>query len=213
VSQESRHFACALTYFSVVRGVLHSTVEALPASDSMLVTHELVRSPEEDLRWKVSPQFAAKWTLDGDGLERKLVPTRRHIAAATLACHHECLAISGCREHASMIADRLAAGLLVFDWINEIDLPEMGKIRTVDYTFITMTELKLPESDIDFWRRITELVTEIDALEMRRVASNTDPAPQDKSWHERRLRLIDEIQLRLEEFRVLHEEWRQTGRD
>ena len=105
--QESRDFACALNFFRSSVRRLDSTAEALEASAPPLVNNEWVGASEEDLRWKVSSQFAAKGTLDGDGLERKLLLTRRHIAAAPLACHHECFAISGCREHACMIGDRL----------------------------------------------------------------------------------------------------------
>jgi hypothetical protein len=57
-----------------------------------LASDELVRSPEEDLRWKVPTQFAAQGALNGDGLKRKFVPARWHIAAAFLAGDHEGLA-------------------------------------------------------------------------------------------------------------------------
>jgi hypothetical protein len=70
-------------------------------------THELVRATEEDFGGEVSSQFAAKWALDGDGLKWKFIPTGRHMAVASVAGHHEYLAISVCREHASMIANRL----------------------------------------------------------------------------------------------------------
>jgi hypothetical protein len=50
------------------------------------------------------PQLAAQGTFDGDRLKGELLAARRHIAAASLACDDEGLAISGCREHASMIA-------------------------------------------------------------------------------------------------------------
>jgi hypothetical protein len=57
-----------------------------------LVNHKLVRATEEDLGGEVPVKFAAEWALDGDGLKRKFIPARRHIAAAPLARHHEGLA-------------------------------------------------------------------------------------------------------------------------
>ena len=67
------------------------------------MNHELVRSPEEDFRGQVSAQLAAEGALDRDGLKRKFFPTGRHIAAASLAGHHEGLPTSGHLEHASII--------------------------------------------------------------------------------------------------------------
>jgi len=52
----------------------------------------LVRPTEEDFRWKVPTQFAAQWTLDGDGLEAEFFPARRYIAAAPFAGDDEGLA-------------------------------------------------------------------------------------------------------------------------
>ena len=54
-------------------------------SSLLLASNELVGMTEEDLRWQVPAQFAAKGTLDGDRLEGELLPARRHIAAAPLA--------------------------------------------------------------------------------------------------------------------------------
>jgi len=51
----------------------------------MLAGDELVRPTEKDLREKVPTQFAAEGTRDGDGLERKFLPARGHIAAAPFA--------------------------------------------------------------------------------------------------------------------------------
>jgi hypothetical protein len=85
----------------------HSTAEALPASGSMLVNHELVRSPEKDLGWHVPTQFATEGALNGDGLKRELPDARGHITAAWLAGHHEGLPISRHLEHASMIGNTL----------------------------------------------------------------------------------------------------------
>ena len=48
-------------------------------------------------------EFATEGALDGDGLKRKFIPSRGHIAAASLACDNERLQISGHLEHASMI--------------------------------------------------------------------------------------------------------------
>jgi hypothetical protein len=73
----------------------------------LLVNHELVRSSEEDLRWQVPANFTTEGALNGDGLERKLHDAGWNVAAALLAGHHEGLAISGCREHASMIGNTL----------------------------------------------------------------------------------------------------------
>jgi hypothetical protein len=67
------------------------------------VNHELIRSPEEDLRWKVSPQFATMTALDRDRLEGESPDAGWNVAAASLARDNECLAVSGCWEHASMI--------------------------------------------------------------------------------------------------------------
>jgi hypothetical protein len=53
------------------------------------VNHELVWPTEEEFGGKVPPQFAAEGALNGDGLERKFLPTGRHIAAAPFAGHHE----------------------------------------------------------------------------------------------------------------------------
>jgi hypothetical protein len=68
-----------------------------------LASDELVRSPEEDLSGKVPAQLAAEGALNGDGLERKFIPTRRHIATAFLAGDDEALPTSGHLEHDSMI--------------------------------------------------------------------------------------------------------------
>jgi hypothetical protein len=70
----------------------HSTAEGLPASRSLLVNYELVRSSEKNFRGKVPAQFTAEGALDRDGLERKFIPARGHITAAPLACHDEGLA-------------------------------------------------------------------------------------------------------------------------
>jgi hypothetical protein len=58
----------------------------------LLLNHQSVRPTEEDLGGKVPPQFAAKWTLDRDGLKWKFIPTRRHIAAAPFTGNNEGLA-------------------------------------------------------------------------------------------------------------------------
>jgi len=57
------------------------------------VGHEFVRSPEEDFRRQVPAKFTAEAALDRNGLERKILQAGGHIAAATLAGHHEGLAI------------------------------------------------------------------------------------------------------------------------
>jgi len=67
------------------------------------VNIELIRSPEEDLRWKVPAQLAAEGALNRDGLKGELPDAGRHVAAASLACDDEALSISGHLEHASMI--------------------------------------------------------------------------------------------------------------
>jgi hypothetical protein len=58
----------------------------------MLVNHELVGASEVYLRREVPAQFAAKRTLDRDGLERELLDAGWNIAAAAFALHHEGLA-------------------------------------------------------------------------------------------------------------------------
>ena len=94
------------TIFPVGRESPHSTSVALPPSSPLLVNHELVRSPEEDLRWKVLAQFATEGALDGEGLKGELPDAGWNIAAALLAGHHEGLLISGHLKHASMIGER-----------------------------------------------------------------------------------------------------------
>ena len=59
------------------------------------MNHELVRSPEEDLRGKVPAQFAAERTLDRDRLERELPDAGRHIAAAPFAGDDELSPLDG----------------------------------------------------------------------------------------------------------------------
>jgi len=53
------------------------------------VNDELVRPTEKDFGWQIPAQFAAEGARDGGGLERKLLPTGGHIAAAFLALHYE----------------------------------------------------------------------------------------------------------------------------
>ena len=65
------------------------------ASGPLLAGDELVRSSEEYLGRQIPPQFTAKRTLDGDRLERELIPARRHIAAAPLAGDHEVPTLDG----------------------------------------------------------------------------------------------------------------------
>ena len=55
----------------------------------LLPNYELVGSPEEDLGGEVPPQFAAQGAINGDGLERELLPPGRHVAAAAFASDHE----------------------------------------------------------------------------------------------------------------------------
>ena len=69
--------------------------------------YELVGASEEDFGRQVPKQFATEGALDGDGLKRKFFPTGRHIAAASLAFHHEGFPISGHLEHASMIGEQM----------------------------------------------------------------------------------------------------------
>jgi hypothetical protein len=56
------------------------------------VGDELVRPTEEDLRGKIPAKFATEGALNGNGLKWKFLDAGRHIAAASLACHHEGLA-------------------------------------------------------------------------------------------------------------------------
>jgi hypothetical protein len=56
------------------------------------VDDELVGSAEEDFARPVLPEFAAKGTLDRDGLEGKFRDPRWNVAAASLAGDHEGLA-------------------------------------------------------------------------------------------------------------------------
>lgn len=56
---------------------------------SVAAGDELVRSPEEDLRWQVPAQFAAQGTLDGDRLKGEFLPARPYVAAASLAGDNE----------------------------------------------------------------------------------------------------------------------------
>jgi hypothetical protein len=65
---------------------------SLSASSPLLAGDELVRSPEEDLRWQVPAQFAAQGTLDCDRLKGEFLPARRHVSAASLAGDDEGLA-------------------------------------------------------------------------------------------------------------------------
>jgi len=70
-----------------------------------LPNHELVCPTEKDFARPVLPNFAAQGALDGDGLEGELLPPGWHVAAATLAGHHEGLAATGSWEHAGMIGE------------------------------------------------------------------------------------------------------------
>jgi hypothetical protein len=70
------------------------------------VRYEILWSPEEDLRWKVSPQFPAETALNGNGLKGKLLYAGWNVAAASLAFHHEGLPNSEHLEHASMIGNK-----------------------------------------------------------------------------------------------------------
>jgi hypothetical protein len=67
--------------------------------------YEAVKSPQENLRWPVLPEFAAQGALDGDRLKRKFLPTRGHIAAAPLAGDDEGLAARGSRELGDIIGE------------------------------------------------------------------------------------------------------------
>ena len=51
----------------------------------MLAGDELVRPTEKDFSGEVPARFATEGTRDGDGLERKFLPTGEHVAAAPLA--------------------------------------------------------------------------------------------------------------------------------
>ena len=64
----------------------------VPSSGPLLVEDEIVRSPEEDFARPVLPEFAAKRTLNGDGLEGEFPDAGWNVATASLACHHEGLA-------------------------------------------------------------------------------------------------------------------------
>jgi hypothetical protein len=55
----------------------------------LLVHHELVRSPEEDLSGKVTAQFGTEGALDRDRLEGEFPDAGWNVAAALLAGHHE----------------------------------------------------------------------------------------------------------------------------
>jgi hypothetical protein len=59
----------------------------LTAPSPVLINHELVKSSEEDLRWKVPAQFATEGTLNGDGLKEELPDAGWNVAAASLAGH------------------------------------------------------------------------------------------------------------------------------
>jgi hypothetical protein len=61
---------------------------------------------------QVPTQFATEGALNRDGLKRKLPDAGWNIAAASLARDNECLAISGCREHASIIGNTLGNYIL-----------------------------------------------------------------------------------------------------
>jgi hypothetical protein len=74
-----------------------------PASGPLLVNHELVGATEEDLGRQVPTKLATEGALDGDGLKGEFTDAGWNVVAASLACHHEGLPISGHLEHASMI--------------------------------------------------------------------------------------------------------------
>jgi hypothetical protein len=61
----------------------------LPGDAPVLSCHQLVKSPEGDLRRQVPTQFAAEGALDGNGLKGELPDAGWNVAAASLACHHE----------------------------------------------------------------------------------------------------------------------------
>jgi hypothetical protein len=71
----------------------------------LLAVYESIRSPEEDLRRQVPAQLAAEGALDGDGLKGEFPQAGGNVAAAPFAGDHEGFAISGYREHASIIGE------------------------------------------------------------------------------------------------------------
>jgi hypothetical protein len=56
------------------------------------LNHQLVRPTEKNFGGQVPAQFATELALNGDGLEREFADAGGHIAAASLAGHHEGLA-------------------------------------------------------------------------------------------------------------------------
>jgi hypothetical protein len=77
-------------HFAATRNLQERQHQRLvPTSVPLLVKHELVRPTEEDFRGQVPAQFATQGTLDGDRLERKLIPPGGHVAAAAFAGHRE----------------------------------------------------------------------------------------------------------------------------
>jgi hypothetical protein len=85
-------------FLNSVAGRNHRPGRTLPTNGPLLLNHQLVRSPEKDLRWKVPTQFATEGTFSCDGLKRKLLPTGGHNSAASLASDYEGLAACA-REH------------------------------------------------------------------------------------------------------------------
>ena len=75
-----------------------------------MVNHELVRSPEEDLRRQVPARFAAEGTLNGDGLEREFLDAGRNVAAAPFTRHHEQLAFLNSEGHGRATLGEAAVG-------------------------------------------------------------------------------------------------------
>jgi len=72
-----------------------SSGQISPTNGALLASDELVRPTEEDLCGQIPSQLTAKAALNRYGLKRKFLPARRHVAAASLALHHEGLPISG----------------------------------------------------------------------------------------------------------------------